>query len=122
MHSEWRSQICSASGFRQACPHETPRALPSRPALSLNSRLDNCLPFAVAVLTTPVPALDPADSFTPGSISKSEDQLRREFQAFLTRTGRYALTTDPAAFDALFQGYQQWRLRTKPDGSLVGPR
>ena len=79
-------------------------------------------PPPAAVLATPVPPTDQADSFNPGSISKSEDQLRREFRAFLTRTGRSALTTDPATFDALFQGYQQWRLRAKPGGAFVVPR
>jgi len=79
-------------------------------------------PPPAVVLATPVPAPDQADSFKPGSVSKSEDQLRREFQAFLTRTGRYALTTDPAAFEALFQRYQQWRLRAKPGSAFVVPR
>ncbi len=79
-------------------------------------------PPPAVVLATPVPVPDQADSFKPGSVSKSEDQLRREFQAFLTRTGRYGLTTDPTAFEALFQRYQQWRLRAKPGGAFVVPR
>ena len=60
-------------------------------------------------------ALPPAELVAPRPMSKSEDQLRREFQAFLARTGRQALARDSSQFETLFQDYLQWRSGIQSD-------
>ena len=67
------------------------------------------------------PALPPAEPVAPRPMSKSEDRLRREFQAFLARTGRQALARDPSQFETLFQDYLQWRSGAQSD-RLPAPR
>ena len=60
-------------------------------------------------------AVPPAELVAPRPMSKREDQLRREFQAFLARTGRQALARDPSQFETLFHDYLQWRSGAQSD-------
>ena len=72
-------------------------------------------PAQPSPLATPAPSLpdSPTPRATPPALrSKSEDQLRGEFQAFLTRTGRVALAHDPLRFELLFRDYLRWRSRS----------
>ena len=75
-----------------------------------------------APTTDVVPVLPLPETPQPRLSSKSEGQLRTEFQDFLTRTGRVALVRDANAFEVLFQGYLRWRSGTEPGGASASPR
>ena len=78
----------------------------------------------------PVPANPPPDPSLPGRdaprfspmprSAPSDDQVRREFEAFLDRAGQDTAQLSPAARATLFREYVEWRNRNP--GAPGGPR
>ena len=97
-------------------PVPEPQTAPAAPPEAKSVPLD-----AVPQATLPS-APNPAEPVVPRSMSSSKDQLRREFQAFLTRTGRSLLAQDTSKFEALFQDYLRWKFRNQSGGVIPVPR
>ena len=84
-------------------------------------------PASVAADPAPPPVLLPppaeraapehTEGFLPGAMSRSDEQIRLDFAAFLNRTGRATIIDDPKRFEDLFQGYLRWRSRTQAEPS-----
>lgn len=96
-------------------PDEAPAPLPAPAQTSVAAD-----PAPQPVLLPPPAeraAPEHTEGFLPGAMSRSDEQIRLDFAAFLNRTGRATIIDDPKRFEDLFQGYLRWRSRTQAEPS-----
>ena len=92
--------------------HVPPGSMPTGPAPPAASSLSSA-PLSPALPTQEdvAPGLDPRRSSPVLRAARSDEQVRREFEAFLDRDGQDTARLDPAARASLFRDYLAWRAR-----------